>query len=75
MGRGPDNITQGSRSAEIMCDKFKEMGIDKEARIVQISGQPGYNPRYDVDGDQTITIVDVQTFAAQWGWPSLAQQP
>ncbi|TYC64272.1 substrate-binding domain-containing protein [Rhodobacterales bacterium] len=39
---GPDNITQGSRSAEIMCDKFKEMGIDKEARIVQISGQPGY---------------------------------
>ena len=40
-----------------------------------ISGQPGYNPRYDVDGDQTITIVDVQTFAAQWGWPSLAQQP
>lgn len=39
---GPDNITQGSRSAEIMCDKFKEMGIDKEAKIVQISGQPGY---------------------------------
>ncbi|WP_417708397.1 sugar ABC transporter substrate-binding protein [Roseibium aggregatum] len=39
---GPDNITQGSRSAEIMCDKFKDMGIEKEARIVQISGQPGY---------------------------------
>ena len=39
---GPDNITQGSRSAEIMCDKFKEMGIDTEARVVQISGQPGY---------------------------------
>ncbi|MBU4531882.1 sugar ABC transporter substrate-binding protein [Hoeflea sp.] len=39
---GPDNITQGSRSAEIMCDKFKDMGIDKEARVVQISGQPGY---------------------------------
>ncbi len=39
---GPDNITQGSRSAEIMCDKFKEMGIADEARIVQISGQPGY---------------------------------
>ncbi len=39
---GPDNITQGSRSAEIMCDKFKEMGIESEARIVQISGQPGY---------------------------------
>jgi ABC-type sugar transport system substrate-binding protein len=27
---GPDNITQGSRSAEIMCDKFKEMGIENE---------------------------------------------
>jgi ribose transport system substrate-binding protein len=39
---GPDNITQGSRSAEIMCDKFKEMGIEDEAQIVQISGQPGY---------------------------------
>jgi ribose transport system substrate-binding protein len=39
---GPDNITQGSRSAEIMCDKFKEMGIENEARMVQVSGQPGY---------------------------------
>ena len=39
---GPDNITQGRRSAEIMCDKFKEMGIAEEAQIVQISGQPGY---------------------------------
>ncbi|MEZ4768815.1 MAG: hypothetical protein R2844_10380 [Caldilineales bacterium] len=40
-----------------------------------IPGQPAYDPRYDVDGDQVITVVDVQTFAAQWGWPSLAQQP
>lgn len=39
---GPDNITQGSRSAEIMCDKFKEMGIDGEAQVVHITGQPGY---------------------------------
>lgn len=39
---GPDNITQGSRSAEIICDKFKDMGIENEARVVQISGQPGY---------------------------------
>src|SRR6056297_2823083 len=39
---GPDNITQGARSAEIMCDKFKDMGIADEARVVQISGQPGY---------------------------------
>ncbi len=39
---GPDNITQGSRAAEIMCDKFKAMGIEGEAQIVQISGQPGY---------------------------------
>jgi len=39
---GPDNITQGARSAEIMCDKFTEMGIEDEAQIVQISGQPGY---------------------------------
>ena len=40
-----------------------------------VPGQPAYNPRYDVDGDQVITIVDVQMVAAQWGWPSAAQQP
>jgi dienelactone hydrolase len=34
------------------------------------AGQPGYDIRFDVDGDQTITILDVQTFAAQWGWPA-----
>lgn len=39
---GPDNITQGARSAEIMCDKFKEMGIADEAQVVHITGQPGY---------------------------------
>jgi len=39
---GPDNITQGKRSAEIMCDKFKEMGIEDEAKVVHITGQPGY---------------------------------
>lgn len=33
-------------------------------------GQPGYDPRYDVDADLVITIVDVQAFAAQWGWPN-----
>ncbi|WP_019954960.1 sugar ABC transporter substrate-binding protein [Yoonia vestfoldensis] len=39
---GPDNVTQGSRSAEIMCERFTELGIENEARVVQISGQPGY---------------------------------
>ena len=39
---GPDNITQGARAAEIMCEKFEDMGIAGEAQIVQISGQPGY---------------------------------
>ncbi len=39
---GPDNITQGQRAAEIMCDRFKELGIEDEAQIVQITGQPGY---------------------------------
>ena len=39
---GPDNITQGARAAEIMCEKFTDMGIEGEAQIVQISGQPGY---------------------------------
>src|SRR6056297_1802120 len=39
---GPANITQGRRAAEIMCDRFKDLGIAGEAQIVQISGQPGY---------------------------------
>lgn len=39
---GPDNVTQGARAAEIMCDRFKALGIDGEAQIVEITGQPGY---------------------------------
>ncbi|MFT5631985.1 MAG: ribose transport system substrate-binding protein [Gammaproteobacteria bacterium] len=39
---GPDNITQGSRSAEIMCDRFKALGTESEAKVVHITGQPGY---------------------------------
>ncbi|MBY4891960.1 sugar ABC transporter substrate-binding protein [Rhodobacteraceae bacterium N5(2021)] len=39
---GPDNITQGSRAAEIMCERFTDLGIQDEAQIVQITGQPGY---------------------------------
>ena len=39
---GPDNVTQGKRSAEIMCDKFKSMGIASSAKVVHITGQPGY---------------------------------
>jgi len=39
---GPDNITQGARSAEIMCDRFKDLGIEDEAKVVHITGQPGY---------------------------------
>jgi len=34
---GPDNITQGQYSAEMMCE-----ALDNEGQIVQISGQPGY---------------------------------
>jgi len=39
---GPDNVTQGIRSAEIMCDRFKDLGIEGEAKVVHITGQPGY---------------------------------
>ncbi len=34
---GPDNITQGARSAELMCEALSNKG-----EVVQISGQPGY---------------------------------
>ncbi|MEI4232936.1 sugar ABC transporter substrate-binding protein [Roseovarius sp. D22-M7] len=39
---GPDNIQQGASAAEIMCDKFKDLGIADEARVAHITGQPGY---------------------------------
>ncbi len=39
---GPDNVTQGIRSAEIMCDRFIGLGIEDEAKVVHITGQPGY---------------------------------
>jgi ribose transport system substrate-binding protein len=39
---GPDNITQGVLAAEIMCERFTDLGIQDEAQILQITGQPGY---------------------------------
>jgi len=39
---GPDNVTQGARSAGLMCDRVKAMGIEVEARVVEITGQRGY---------------------------------
>jgi ribose transport system substrate-binding protein len=66
---GPDNITQGSRSAEIMCDKFKAMGTENEAQVVHITGQPGYTTAIErAKGFEdrlpevcpNVTIVDTQ---------------
>jgi ribose transport system substrate-binding protein len=66
---GPDNITQGARSAEIMCDKFKDMGIADEAQVVHITGQPGYTTAIErAKGFEdrlpevcpNVTIVDTQ---------------
>jgi ribose transport system substrate-binding protein len=34
---GPDNVTQGARSADLLCE-----ALGGEGRVVQISGQPGY---------------------------------
>ncbi|PQO22269.1 sugar transporter [Rhodobacteraceae bacterium WD3A24] len=66
---GPDNITQGSRAAEIMCDRFKDLGIEDEAQIVEITGQPGYTTAIErSDGFQdrlpevcpNVTLLDSQ---------------
>ncbi|WP_372892222.1 sugar ABC transporter substrate-binding protein [Rhodosalinus sp.] len=66
---GPDNIEQGQRAAEIMCDRFTEQGIEGEARIVEITGQPGYTTAIErSDGFQQrlpevcpdVTLVDSQ---------------
>ena len=42
---GPNNITQGAYSAELMCEALADEGQDPSeatGQIVQISGQPGY---------------------------------
>ncbi len=39
---GPDNITQGQRAAEVMCDRLTERGLADDGMIVEIQGQPGY---------------------------------
>lgn len=66
---GPDNITQGSRAAEIMCDKFTDMGIETEAQVVHITGQPGYTTAIErAEGFEArlpeicpdVTIIDTQ---------------
>src|SRR5210317_571609 len=66
---GPDNITQGSRSAEVMCDKFEDMCIENEAQVVHITGQPGYTTAIErAKGFEdrlpevcpNVTIVDTQ---------------
>lgn len=58
--------------APAACDgQVNALDIQAVALAWQIeAGQPGYDVRFDVDGDETITILDVQTFAAQWGWPA-----
>jgi ribose transport system substrate-binding protein len=66
---GPDNVTQGARSAEIMCERFTELGIQDEARVVEITGQPGYTTAIErSEGFQerlpevcpNVTLVDSQ---------------
>jgi hypothetical protein len=59
--------------APAACDgQVNVQDIQAVALAWQIeAGQPGYDVRFDVDGDETITVLDVQTFAAQWGWPGL----
>lgn len=68
---GPDNVTQGRRSADIMCDKFKDMGIENEAKVVHITGQPGYTTAIERAGgfDERLPEVcpNVQVLETQPG--------
>ncbi len=50
---GPDNITQGAYSAELMCEALAEEGQDPSeatGQIVQIAGQPGYTTAIERQG-------------------------
>jgi hypothetical protein len=31
-------------------------------------GEPCFSERYDADGDDEITVVDIMKVAATWGW-------
>ena len=58
--------------APAACDgQVDALDIQAVALAWQLeTGQPGYDLRFDVDGDGVITVADVQAFAAQWGWPA-----
>lgn len=58
--------------APAACDgQVDALDIQSVAVAWQLeAGQTGYDPRFDADGDGMISVVDVQTFAAQWGWPA-----
>jgi dienelactone hydrolase len=58
--------------APLACDgQVDALDIQAVAAAWQLeAGQSGYDPSFDVDGDEIITVVDVQTFAAQWAWPA-----
>jgi len=58
--------------APAACDgQVTTLDIQAVAQAWQTGpGDPGYDPRFDTNGDQVITVVDIQRFAAQWGWPA-----
>ena len=68
---GPDNITQGARSAEIMCDRLTERGLAETGVIVEIQGQPGYTTaieRSDGFQDRFVEVCpDVELLESQPG--------
>jgi ribose transport system substrate-binding protein len=68
---GPDNITQGARSAEIMCDRLTERGLAETGQIVEIQGQPGYTTaieRSDGFQDRFVEVCpDVELLESQPG--------
>ncbi|MDZ7705785.1 MAG: sugar ABC transporter substrate-binding protein [Trueperaceae bacterium] len=55
---GPDNITQGARAAEIMCDRLTERGLS-DGQIVEIAGQPGYTTAIERSEGFQIRFADV----------------
>jgi ribose transport system substrate-binding protein len=66
---GPDNITQGNRAAEIMCDRLTERGLAEDGQIVIVDGQPGYTTaieRHDGFVDRfEVVCPDVEILESQ----------
>jgi uncharacterized repeat protein (TIGR01451 family) len=79
IGSGAESAAGNNAAAAALCvtlrqDMDRDCDVDT-ADIMQVifrwrcsSGDAGYGPRYDLDGDGVITVIDIMLVVGQWGW-------